>query len=239
MIPARPTKLARDASPYMEERIMAAGEVFDRMAAVGVVPVVALDDAEDSLPLADALLAGGLSAVEITFRTDAAAAAIRLLSGERPDMLVGAGTVLTAEQARRAAECGAQFAVAPGLSAEVVRAAGEAGVAFAPGVVTPTDVQAALALGLRVLKFFPAEAAGGARLLKSLAAPYAHTGVRFIPTGGVNAGNMADYLKMECVLAVGGSWLARRGAIAEGDWGAVTEAARQACETVAMLRAGA
>ncbi|MFO8008991.1 MAG: bifunctional 4-hydroxy-2-oxoglutarate aldolase/2-dehydro-3-deoxy-phosphogluconate aldolase [Candidatus Brocadiia bacterium] len=212
-------------------------EVFARMGEIGAVPVVALDDAGAALPLADALLAGGIGAVEITFRTDAAADAIRTISSERPDMLVGAGTVLTAENARRAADCGAQFAVAPGFSAHVVRAAQEAGLAFAPGVVTPTDVQAALALGLRVLKFFPAEAAGGARLLKSLAAPYAHTAVRFIPTGGVNAANMTEYLKMDCVLAVGGSWLARRAAIAERDWESITRAAREARETVAMLRA--
>jgi 2-dehydro-3-deoxyphosphogluconate aldolase/(4S)-4-hydroxy-2-oxoglutarate aldolase len=211
-------------------------DVYARMEAVGAVPVVVLGEAASALPLAGALAAGGVEAVEITFRTAAAAEAIRTLAAERPEMLIGAGTVLGVEDLRRAADCGAQFAVAPGLSEEVVEEAARIGLPFAPGVMTPSDVQRALGLGLAVLKFFPAEAAGGVRLLKSIAAPFAHTGVRFIPTGGVSQENMADYLMMDCVLAVGGSWLAGRDVIAAGAWDAVTASARAARQAVAALR---
>jgi 2-dehydro-3-deoxyphosphogluconate aldolase / (4S)-4-hydroxy-2-oxoglutarate aldolase len=196
-----------------------------------VVPVIAIDDARQAVPLADALIAGGLPVAEITFRTEAAAQVIEVLSKERPGLLVGAGTVLTVDNLKRAVDCGARFAVAPGLNPKVLAAALELGFPFAPGVMTPSDVEIALDLGARVLKFFPAEAAGGLRMLSSLAAPYAHTGVKFIPTGGITAANFGDYLAQRCVLAVGGTWIAQKADIAAGRWDLI----RGNCEG---LRAG-
>ena len=154
-----------------------------------------------------------------------------MLSKERPGLLVGAGTVLTVDNLKRAVDCGARFAVAPGLNPKVLAAALELGFPFAPGVMTPSDVEIALDLGARVLKFFPAEAAGGLRMLSSLAAPYAHTGVKFIPTGGITAANFGDYLAQRCVLAVGGTWIAQKADIAAGRWDLI----RGNCEG---LRAG-
>jgi len=205
-----------------------ARDVNERIGELGVVPMIAIDDAAAALPLADALIAGGLPIAEITFRTAAAAEVIAALRAERPDLLVGAGTILTVENLRRASDCGAQFGVSPGLNPAVVAEARKIAFAFAPGVMTPTDVEAAMMMGLSVLKFFPAEAVGGAKTLKSLAAPYAHTVLKFIPTGGINQNNAGDYLAMDCVLAVGGSWIAGRDAIAAGDWETIERNARAA-----------
>ena len=207
-----------------------ARDVNERIGQFGVVPMIAIDNAAAALPLADALIAGGLPVAEITFRTAAAAGAIAALKAERPDLLVGAGTILTVENLRRASDCGAEFGVSPGFNPQVVAEARKIGFAFSPGVMTPTDVEAAMAMGLSVLKFFPAEAVGGAKMLKSLAAPYAHTGIRFIPTGGINQNNAGDYLAMDCVLAVGGSWIAKRDAIAAGNWAKIEQNARAARE---------
>lgn len=209
---------------------MTSQKIFDKIAELKIVPVIAIDSVDAALPLADALLAGGLPVAEITFRTDAAAAVMRKIARERPEMLLGAGTVLTPQQLRHAADAGAEFAVSPGFNPDVVREAADRSIPFAPGVMTPTDVEAALAQDLRVLKFFPAGAAGGPKFLKSLAAPYSHTGVKFIPTGGVNVNNLAEYLNLDVVGAVGGSWIAKRDVIAAKDWGAITEAASHAVE---------
>ena len=214
---------------------MEASEVYASLGALGVVPVVAIDDAAAALPLADALIAGGLGIAEITFRTAAAAEVIRTLNAERPDLLVGTGTILNVEDLRRAHECGAAFGVAPGFNPKVVAEADKLGFPFAPGVMTPSDVEGALGMGLDVLKFFPAEAAGGLKLLKSLAAPYGHLGVKFIPTGGINVSNASAYLESPVVLAVGGSWVARRSDIAEGNWDTIEANARAVVEMVASL----
>jgi 2-dehydro-3-deoxyphosphogluconate aldolase/(4S)-4-hydroxy-2-oxoglutarate aldolase len=195
-----------------------------------VVPVLSVESVDAALPLADALIAGGLPVAEITFRTSAAAEVIRLLHRERPDVLVGAGTVTQPEQARAAKECGAAFAVAPGFNPKVVRAAQEIGLPFTPGVMTPTDVEAALDAGAKVLKFFPAGAAGGVKMLSSLSAPYAHLGVRFIPTGGVSLENVKDYLRERAVLAVGGTWLATKEDISAGRWEKIAERCRKVCQ---------
>lgn len=208
----------------------------DILHAAGVVPVVAIEDAADAVPLADALSAGGLPVAEITFRTAAAPEVMRILHGERPDMLVGAGTVLTPAQAEQARECGASFAVAPGFNPEVVRTAQKLGLPFFPGVMTPSDIEGALSLGCATLKFFPAGAAGGVKLLKALAAPYAHLGVGFMPTGGVTAENLADYLSVKSVLAVGGTWIATTEAIREGDWAGITARAAEARAIVDRVR---
>lgn len=207
------------------------------VAAVGaarILPVVVLDAARDAAPLADALLRGGLRSAEVTFRTDAAAEAIRVMS-ERPDLLVGAGTVLTPDQVDRAVEAGARFVVTPGFSPAVVRRCQELGVPVFPGVATGTEIQMALDAGLDTVKFFPAEQLGGVGMIKALAAPF--RSVRFIPTGGVNTANLADYLALPAVLAVGGTWMVAPDLIAAGRWdevaartAAAVEAARPTVE---------
>jgi 2-dehydro-3-deoxyphosphogluconate aldolase/(4S)-4-hydroxy-2-oxoglutarate aldolase len=211
---------------------MSLPEAFQRLRQLRVTPVIAIESEDAALPLADALIEGGLPIAEITFRTAAAADVLRRLSSERPELTLGAGTVLTEQAAEAAKECGAQFAVAPGLNAAVVKRAQAVGLPFAPGVCTPSDVEAGLALGLEVLKFFPAGAMGGAAMLKALSGPYAHRGVQFIPTGGVNAGNLRDYLDLPVVAAVGGTWLAKRADIAAGRWSDIRERCREVVDIV-------
>lgn len=214
---------------------MNASKVHEILGRTGVVPVVAIDDAASAIPLADALIAGGLPIAEITFRTAAAPKVMQTLKAERPGMLVGAGTILNVEDLRRARDCGAAFGVAPGFNPAVVAEANDLGFPFAPGVMTPSDVEAALAMGLTVLKYFPAEAAGGMKMLKSLAGPYGHTGVKFLPTGGINVDNAPIYLASDAVLAVGGSWVAKRADIAAGNWSTIEANARAVVEMVAAL----
>lgn len=205
---------------------MNAQEIFGKLATLKVVPIVVVEEADKALPLADAMLEGGMRVMEITFRTPAAEGAIRAIRAKRPEMMVGAGTLLTVEQVERAAGCGAEFAVAPGLNRRVVEAAGRAGLAFAPGVMTPSDVEAGLEMGLRVLKVFPAETIGGVGMIKALGGPYGHTGVKFVPTGGINERNFRAYLALPNVLAVGGTWLATREDVSQGRWGEITERCR-------------
>jgi 2-dehydro-3-deoxyphosphogluconate aldolase/(4S)-4-hydroxy-2-oxoglutarate aldolase len=195
-----------------------------------IVPVVVLDAVDDALPLADALVAGGLPLLEVTLRTPAALDSIRLLRRERPDLLVGAGTVLSPEQVQGAVDAGAQFGLAPGLNPRVVKAAAEQGWFFIPGVMTPSDVEIALELGARLLKFFPAQAAGGPAMLRALAGPFGHTGVRFVPLGGVGPANLAEYLDQPGVCAVGGSWMVERSLIRAGRFEEIARLAREAVE---------
>jgi len=211
--------------------------VLQKLADVGIVPVVAIDSVDHALPLADALIGGGLPVAEITFRTSAAAEVISLLSSKRPELLVGAGTVLTEENLLAAKECGARFAVSPGLNPRIVGRAAEIGLPFVPGVATPSDVEAALALGRTQLKFFPAGMLGGVAMVRALAGPYGHTGVRFVPTGGVNADNLPEYLGCPAVAAVGGTWLAKREDMAAGRWDDVRRRCQAAVEIVARARA--
>ncbi len=213
-------------------------DVFETIAEFGVVPVIAIDSAEQAVPLADALIAGGLPLAEITFRTDAAAEVIRQIAKNRPEMLVGAGTVLSPATVAVAREAGAAFAVAPGLNARVVGSARAHGLPFVPGTANPSDVEIGLELGCRLLKFFPAEALGGAKLLSAIYAPYKHTGVKFMPTGGVTADNLESYLALPAVSAVGGTWLAKPADIAAGNWDAIAARCRAAREIVARVRAG-
>ena len=197
-----------------------------------IVPVAVIDKAEDAVLLAEALLAAGIDIIEITFRTPAAEQSIRNVRKAYPDMLVGAGTILDTEQLQRAFDAGARFAVAPGLNEAVVSKSLSLKLPFVPGVMTPSDVERGLALGCKLQKFFPAEVAGGVKMLKALAGPYAHTGVKFIPLGGVNATNAREYLALPIVAAVGGSWMVERRFIADKDWPVIrtlaTEAARLA-----------
>jgi 2-dehydro-3-deoxyphosphogluconate aldolase/(4S)-4-hydroxy-2-oxoglutarate aldolase len=204
-------------------------EITERLRRLRVVPVIAIEDAAAALPLADALIDGGLPIAEITFRTAAAAEVIATLRAERPQLLVGAGTVLTAENLHAAKEAGAQFAVAPGLNPAIVRTAQQSNLPFAPGVATASEIELALSLGLRLLKYFPAGALGGATTLSAIAAPYLHTGVQFMPTGGINADNAAEYLALDSVVAVGGTWIAKPDDLAAGRWDAI----RARCAAVA------
>ena len=206
--------------------------VYQRIEELKIVPVVAIESVDAAIPLADALIAGGLPVAEITFRTACAAEVIALLAKERPTLLVGAGTVVTAENAQQAKAAGAAFAVAPGLNPNTVRAAAAVGLPFSPGVMTPSNVETALELGVHNLKFFPAGAAGGVPMLKSLAAPYKHLGVKFIPTGGISLDNVQDYLSVPQVIAAGGTWLATQTDIAAGNWDAITEKCKAVVDLV-------
>jgi 2-dehydro-3-deoxyphosphogluconate aldolase/(4S)-4-hydroxy-2-oxoglutarate aldolase len=193
-----------------------------------IVPVIALDNEDQAEPLAEALLRAGLDIMEITFRTSAAEASIRRIAKRYPEILLGAGTVLGEDQLKRAVDAGAKFAVAPGLNETVVRAAAAAGILMFPGVMTPSEVEKALSLNCKILKFFPAEAAGGVNMLKSLEGPYAHTGVKFIPTGGIGLNNMRNYLERASVAAIGGSWIVEKKMIAAKEWGTIEQLTREA-----------
>jgi len=193
-----------------------------------LIPVIVIEDSNDAEPLAEALLEGGLNVIEVTFRTAAAPAALTRIIRAFPEMLVGAGTVVTREQAQRCIDLGVRFSVAPGFNPETVRLFQEHGVLFIPGVLSPSEIEAAFGLGCTLLKFFPAGAAGGPKMLKALAGPYASLGVRFCPTGGVNLDNMNEYLSRPEVFAVGGSWIASKRQIAEKQWSVITRQTREA-----------
>jgi 2-dehydro-3-deoxyphosphogluconate aldolase/(4S)-4-hydroxy-2-oxoglutarate aldolase len=210
--------------------------IIERISELGVVPVVVIDDPADAPALAGALRDGGLPVAEFTFRTDAAVAAIRAAAAACPDVLVGAGSVLLPDQVDAAVEAGASFIVSPGIDDDVVRRTLEHGVISLPGCATPSDLMRARRLGLDVVKFFPAEAAGGIAMLNAIAAPF--PGLRFVPTGGIDPSNMAVYLADRRVLAVGGSWMVKPGLLRARDWAAVSAAAREAVATVRRLRKG-
>ncbi len=216
---------------------MTAQNLMDaRLREMGIVPVVKIDNADCALNLADALCAGGLPCAEITFRTAAAADAIRSIRENRPDLLVGAGTVLTLEQFEKALEAGAQFIVSPGLNPAIVKAAKEKDVPIYPGCATPTEVEAAMALGLSTVKFFPAEAAGGTAMLSSLAAPY--QSIKFMPTGGIDKSNLNTYLSLPNVIACGGSFMVKSDWLKEGNWDAVRAETEAAVKTMLGLEMG-
>ena len=181
--------------------------VIDRLARSGIVPVVVLDDAKDAVPTAEAMLKGGIDVMEITFRTAAAADSIKAVSENCPDMLVGAGTVLTMEQCKKAVEMGAKFIVSPGFDAEIVSWCIENNIAVTPGCVTPTEITAAIKLGLNIIKFFPANVYGGLKALKALSAPFPQ--VKFIPTGGVDRSNIDEFLAFDKIAAIGGSFFVK------------------------------
>ena len=201
-----------------------------------VVAVLTMDRPDDAPPLAAALREGGIRAIELTLRTPRALDALRALAAAEPSLLCGAGTVLTPEQARQVRAAGAAFAVSPGLNPNTVRATIDAGLPFLHGVCTPSDIERALELGCAWMKYFPAETSGGLAHLRAMAAPYVHLGVRFIPLGGVNESNVADYLREPLVAAVGGSWLASKADLAARRWGAVRDAARRAVGLAASVR---
>lgn len=194
--------------------------VSERLARAGVVPVVVLDDAKDAVPTAEAMLKGGIDVMEITFRTAAAADSIKAVAENCPDMLVGAGTVLTLDQCKTAVANGAKFIVAPGFDEEVVKWCIENDISVTPGCVTPTEIMAALKLGLKIIKFFPANVYGGLNAMKNLAAPF--VGIKFIPTGGVNTQNIREYIDAPFIHAVGGSWVCPKADITAGNFDKIT-----------------
>ncbi len=209
-------------------------EITARLGEIGIIPVVAIDDADTAVALGQALLDGGLPCAEITFRTAAAADAIQKMSAALPDVLVGAGTVLTVEQAEKAAAAGAKFVVTPGFDAAVVDWCLANDMPITPGVMTPTDINQAIAKGLKILKFFPAEAAGGVKALKAIGGPY--VGLKFIPTGGISADNLADYLRLPMVHACGGSFMVTKQLITDGQFDTITQLAQMAVDIVKSVR---
>ena len=204
--------------------------VLEQISKIGIVPVVVLDDAKDAKPLAEALVKGGLPCAEVTFRTAAAEESIKIMSEAFPEMLVGAGTVLTTEQVDRAVNAGAKFIVSPGLNPKVVKYCIDKGVPVTPGTANPSDVEAAIELGLDVVKFFPAEAAGGLNMIKSMAAPY--TQMKFMPTGGINAKNICEYLAFDKIIACGGSWMVKKDLVAEGKFDEIQALTEEAVRTM-------
>ena len=209
-------------------------EVLKKIQEIGIVPVVVLDDAKDALPLGKALMEGGLPCAEVTFRTAAAEESIKILAENYPDMLVGAGTVLTTEQVDRAVAAGAKFIVSPGLNPRIVKYCVEKGILITPGCSNPSDVEIALENGLEVVKFFPAEQAGGLAMIKAMAAPY--VGVKFMPTGGINAKNVKDYLAFNRIIACGGSWMVKKDLIQAQDFDKIRELCAEAVEIVKESR---
>ena len=213
-------------------------EILQTLSDIGIVPVVVINDAKDALPLAKALIDGGLPCAEVTFRTAAAEDAIRMMASAYPEMLIGAGTVLTAEQADKAVKAGAKFIVSPGLNPEVVKHCLKKGYTVTPGTSNPSDVEAALALGLDVVKFFPAEANGGVKMLKNLLGAFRFSGVKFMPTGGINPDNLRDYLSVPEVAACGGTWIVPGNALDSNDLDAIRKLAAAASKAVREVRPG-
>jgi 2-dehydro-3-deoxyphosphogluconate aldolase/(4S)-4-hydroxy-2-oxoglutarate aldolase len=211
-------------------------QVADHLESAGVVAVLVIDDADHALPLAEALLAGGVSAIELTLRTESAFESLQRIASRFPEILAGVGTVLFPDQVRRARELGAAFGVAPGLNPAIVESAKQVGLPFAPGICTPSDIENAVACGCKLLKFFPAGGFGGIHYLRTIAGPYAHLGLRYIPLGGVNADNAEDYLKQPIVHSIGGSWIAPRDEIARGGWDTIRRRAEQATSLIQRIR---
>ncbi|MBR2207562.1 MAG: bifunctional 4-hydroxy-2-oxoglutarate aldolase/2-dehydro-3-deoxy-phosphogluconate aldolase [Synergistaceae bacterium] len=208
--------------------------IFEEFSKIGIIPVVVLDDAKDAAPLAKVLCENGLPCAEVTFRTAAAEEAIKTMTRDFPDMLVGAGTVLTIEQADKAINAGAKFIVAPGLNPKIVQHCLDQSVPVTPGTQTPSEMEQALELGLKVVKFFPAEPAGGLNMIKAVAAAYVD--LKFMPTGGINAKNVRDYLAYNKIIACGGSWMVKKDLIAAGEWDKIGAMVREAADIVKEIR---
>ena len=209
-------------------------DTLKHIGSTGIVPVVVLNKVSDAEPLAAALIAGGLPCAEVTFRTDAAEESIRSISKKFPDMFVGAGTVLSIEQVDHAIGAGAKFIVSPGLNPKVVEYCIKKGYPVCPGIMTPTELEVALGFGLDVVKFFPAENAGGLKMIKAMSAPY--TMMKFMPTGGINATNVRDYLACDKILACGGSWMVKGDLVAAGDFAQIEKLTREAADIVKEIR---
>ena len=206
------------------------------LGSAGIVPVIVIDREEQAVPLARALVKGGLSVLEVTFRTEAAAAAITAIRRGVPEAVVGAGTLLTIDQLRAAKRAGAAFGVAPGFDPAIVDEAKSQLLPFCPGIATASELSQALTAGCQTVKFFPAEAAGGVKMIKNLLGAFRFTGVRFMPTGGVNAANVADYLSVPEIVCCGGTWIVPKDALAAGDWPTIERLASEAAAIVRRIR---
>ena len=207
---------------------------FEKVYSTGIVPVVVLNNTDDAVPLAKALLRGGIDFMEITFRTECAADSIAVIAREVPEMTVGAGTVINLEQAERAVRNGAKFIVSPGLDIGVVTWAQEHGIPVIPGCITPTEIMKAISLGLNVIKFFPADVFGGIKAIKALSAPFGQ--VKFLPTGGVSEANLKDFISNRSVAAIGGSWVCKKDDIANHDWDKITALSAEAVKIIKETR---
>lgn len=212
-------------------------EMIEALGKAGVIPVIVIEDAAKAVPLARALVAGGLNVLEVTFRTAAAADAIAAIRAEVPEAVVGAGTLLTPTMVAAAKKAGAVFGVAPGFDPAVVSAASAVDLPMVPGIATASELSQALTAGMKMVKFFPAEAAGGAKMIKNLLGAFRFTGVKFMPTGGVNLTNLADYLAVPEVVCCGGTWIVPKDALANGDWATIEKLAGEASALVRELRA--
>lgn len=211
-------------------------EMIKKLQETKVIAVLVIDELKNAIPLAKALLAGGVDCIELTLRTPIAMDAARAIKAEVPEMVVGLGTVLTTEQVKLAANVGVDFAVAPGCNPKIIATAKEYGLSFAPGIVTPTDIEMAVEQGCRVLKYFPAETSGGIKHLKSMAGPYQYLGLSFIPLGGLNLSNASSYIESPLICAIGGSWIARRNMIQAGDWNVITENAKAIRNLISKIK---
>lgn len=211
-------------------------DMIKTLGSAGIIPVIVIEDLAKAVPLARALVKGGLPVLEVTFRTACAAEAIAKIRAEVPGAILGAGTVLTKEQLLKAKAAGATFAVAPGFDPEIVRAAAAEGVPFCPGIATASELSQALALGCKMVKFFPAESAGGVKYIKDLLGAFRWTGVRFMPTGGVKLANVADYLAVPEIICCGGTWIVPKDAVNADDWSAIEKLAKDASDLVKKLR---
>ena len=210
--------------------------IVETLGKAGIVPVIVIEKAEQAVPLAKALVRGGLSVLEVTFRTEAAAGAIAAIRREVPEAVVGAGTLLTPQMVKDAKTAGAVFGVAPGFDPVVMAAARAEGLPMCPGIATASELSQALSAGCEIVKFFPAEAAGGVKMIKNLLGAFRFTGIRFMPTGGVNPSNVADYLAVPEVVCCGGTWIVPKDALAAGDWAAIEKLAADAAELVTKTR---
>lgn len=211
-------------------------ELNKKIEKAGVIAVLVIDELKHALPLAKSLLAGGIDAIELTLRTPVALEAAKTIKQEMPGITLGIGTVLTKDQVQAIAEIGVDFAMAPGCNPTVISAARECGLLFAPGIATPTDIEIAVEHGCRVLKYFPAETAGGMKHLSGMAAPYQHLGLKFIPLGGLNIDNAASYLKSPLIIAIGGSWIANRSLIQVENWKKITHNAQEVRNLIEEVR---
>jgi 2-dehydro-3-deoxyphosphogluconate aldolase/(4S)-4-hydroxy-2-oxoglutarate aldolase len=207
-------------------------ELIKHLERSGIVAGFSVEQVEHAVPIAEALLDGGIDCVELTLRTDTALDAVKSIADHVPDILLGVGTILIPEQVDQVKQAGAHFGVSPGMNPRVIRAAEEVGLPFAPGICTPSDLEAAIELGCRFVKFFPAEASGGVKYLKSMAAPYRHLGIQYFPLGGLNADNMMDYLTLDNVPTIGGSWIVDKGLVENNDWDGLSTRATEVREMI-------
>ena len=211
-------------------------EIIEKIDRAGVIAVLVVDEVQHAVPLAQALLKGGVDAIELTLRTPAALDAAKAIKNEVPEMTLGFGTVLTVDQVKVVAEMGADFAVAPGCNPKVIAEAKKQGLSFAPGVMTPSDIEFAVEQGCRVLKFFPAETSGGMNQLKNMSAPYQYLNLKFIPLGGLNILNVSNYLESPLITAIGGSWIAKRDIIQSENWDLITQNALEIRQLIDKTR---